>query len=174
MNAARRDEYVDYINSSEWKAVRLKAFAHYGKKCTKCGSENLLHVHHNTYKNFKHEEIKDLNVLCEVCHMTLHDRIKKRTVIKKGALKVITQPKKKNKHKNKKQKHKKPVLKVVVDNSTIMEKNKKAYDEMLARKIAGLEKPIINKPYKPKKPKKSKIIEYVKPKTWLDVIQESL
>lgn len=180
MNAARREEYVSYINSLEWKAVRLKAFAHYGKKCTKCGSTNLLHVHHNTYKNFKHEEIEDLNILCEACHMALHNKIKNRNVLKPGALKVNKTPKNK-KNKNKKNKHKKinnkpkSIFKPVkAEQLSIEEKNKKAYDDMLARKLAGLEKPITNKQSKPKKPKKSKVVERVKTKTWLDLIQDNM
>lgn len=180
MNAARREEYVSYINSPKWKAVRLKAFAYYGKKCTKCGSTNLLHVHHNTYKNFKHEEIEDLNILCEACHMALHNKIKNRNVLKTGALKVNKTPKKK-KSKNKKNKRNKinnkpkSIFKPVkAEQLSVEEKNKKAYDEMLARKLAGLEKPIIDKPNKPKTPKKSKVVECVKPKTWLDFIQDSM
>lgn len=74
----KRIEYEEYIHSAEWQEVRLKAFEHYGRKCMECGSEGILHVHHNNYKNFKHERIKDLRILCEECHVKVHDIIKER------------------------------------------------------------------------------------------------
>lgn len=50
-----------------------------------------------------------------------------------------------------------------------VESNKKAYDEMLLRKAAGLEKPIVDKLKKPKIK-----VEPIKVKTWLDVIQDGI
>lgn len=51
--------------------------------------------------------MKDLNVLCEVCHMALHDRIKSRKTLKLGntVAKKVKQPKTKHNKKNNHQKH---------------------------------------------------------------------
>jgi len=230
ISTAKRLDYIEYINSVEWKAVRQRAFQHYGKKCTKCGSETLLHVHHNTYKNFKNEQMKDLNVLCEVCHMALHDRIKKVTIVRLNKkLKSIDKktnkkPKKsKNRKQNDNQKPKinkpKTMLEVIESikqhnaNKALKQRekekrkreeqlkkpkeikqpkpakhsknpkkeqihagidtpNQRGYKETQSEAVQVLEK---EKPKKHKKPKKSKISnEYVKVKTWLDIIQEEM
>lgn len=201
ISTAKRLDYTNYINSAEWQAVRLKAFEHYGKKCTKCGSENLLHVHHNTYKNFKHEKMKDLNVLCKECHMALHDRINKRKVIRLGKTvmkKESKKAKKKQSKQNNKQKHtknkpQKTMAEIVLSleqqqkNAEIKRLNKVKKQSKCQVHIGigtpsqrgyikpseepvKIEKPKINKPKKPKKSTN----EYVRVKTWLDVIQESM
>lgn len=193
---SRKERYIEYINSSEWKLKREEAFKYYGKKCSQCGSEKLLHVHHNTYKNFRHEEMKDLNVLCEVCHMALHDRINKRKMNKLGKNVVKKEPNKNNKSKKKKTKNKpvKTMAEIVLTleqqqkNAEIrrLHKDKKEsrgqihigigtpsqrqYKETNPLPVEVVKKP---KTHKPKKTKKSKITnEYVKVKTWLDVIQD--
>lgn len=70
----RRQEYENYIKSPEWRAFREKAFAYYGRECGSCGSRYSLHVHHKHYKNIFHEEIADVMILCEPCHMKVHNR----------------------------------------------------------------------------------------------------
>lgn len=70
----RKDRYNEYLKSKEWAIFRQKAFEHYGRACTKCGSKNNLHVHHETYKNIFKEEIEDVTILCEPCHEEVHGR----------------------------------------------------------------------------------------------------
>lgn len=70
----RRQEYENHIKSPEWRAFREKAFEYYGRECGSCGSRHNLHVHHKHYKNIFHEEIADVMILCEPCHMEVHKR----------------------------------------------------------------------------------------------------
>lgn len=101
----RKADYHEYLRSEQWQAVRLKAFEHYGRKCLTCGKTENLHVHHNSYKNFKNESLKDVRVLCEKCHDEVHAKIKNRQAIsqsqkeakKKNAIKEVLQYKKNKK-----------------------------------------------------------------------------
>lgn len=68
------DEYNKYLLSPEWRLFRQKAFKHYGKICIKCGSKKYLQVHHLHYKNLFHEKLEDVLILCEPCHMKVHNR----------------------------------------------------------------------------------------------------
>lgn len=74
---SRKEDYDEYINSKEWRKFREKAFAALGRICSKCGSTNNLHVHHLHYMTFKRETIQDVAILCEPCHMDVHDPKKK-------------------------------------------------------------------------------------------------
>lgn len=67
-------EYVAYINSIAWKQKREEAFAHHGRKCSKCPMETNLHVHHITYDNLFNEKMDDLSILCKTCHQKEHGR----------------------------------------------------------------------------------------------------
>jgi 5-methylcytosine-specific restriction endonuclease McrA len=71
----RRKAYEQYISHSKvWKSKRKQAFKLYGRKCDTCGAKKNLHVHHKTYANLFNEKMEDLQILCEPCHMKLHDR----------------------------------------------------------------------------------------------------
>jgi 5-methylcytosine-specific restriction endonuclease McrA len=70
----RRMEYQEYLNSEHWKEIRLKALERAGNRCQLCSSKINLNVHHNTYKNKGHEDLKDLVVLCKECHAKFHDK----------------------------------------------------------------------------------------------------
>ena len=70
-------EYNEYMNSPQWAAKRLKVLKRDGHKCTNCGAEFNLHIHHLTYIRFTHENLKDLTTLCYVCHKAIHPDIKK-------------------------------------------------------------------------------------------------
>ena len=60
--------YNRYIGSKEWKKKREMAFAHYGRRCSLCGTTRRLRVHHIHYRNFEREDVRDLTVLCEKHH----------------------------------------------------------------------------------------------------------
>lgn len=67
-------DYESYIQSDEWiesSARRSKLITTEGK-CECCGSNNGTHVHHITYGNLGKESVKDLSVLCPVCHEYTH------------------------------------------------------------------------------------------------------
>jgi Asp-tRNA(Asn)/Glu-tRNA(Gln) amidotransferase C subunit len=66
--------YAEYLQSRQWKAFRLKAIRYHGKSCMMCGIKEVpyFHVHHLTYERLGCEKIKDVVVLCEVCHNEVH------------------------------------------------------------------------------------------------------
>lgn len=70
----------DEANYSAYKVreLRGKAFRWYGKKCAKCGKHNGKKadyvVHHRHYRTFGKETRDDVVVLCEPCHVDLHNR----------------------------------------------------------------------------------------------------
>ena len=66
-----REAYAAYINSSRWKARRLRFIASAGARCA-CGSSKRLHVHHVTYERFTRELDADLRVVCHSCHEMIH------------------------------------------------------------------------------------------------------
>ena len=68
-----KEEYKEYLNSDHWKSIRLKALDRAGHKCQLCSSKECLNVHHNTYINRGHEDLKDLVVLCRECHKKFHN-----------------------------------------------------------------------------------------------------
>lgn len=62
-----------YINSKEWRKKRIETFLKKWKKCMKCWSEKLIHVHHATYERIWNENIEtDLFPLCRRCHEFFH------------------------------------------------------------------------------------------------------
>jgi len=67
----KNKEYTAYINSKAWREKRKEKLS-IQNVCEICGSEENLHIHHNNYKNFKNEQMKDLNVVCEKCHSDIH------------------------------------------------------------------------------------------------------
>lgn len=69
----RRVNYYEYINSDEWKQKRNDALERANNKCSECGSEHDLHVHHLTYKRLGRELPEDLQVLCADCHAIVHE-----------------------------------------------------------------------------------------------------
>lgn len=64
-------EYDEYIHSKEWRVKRKEKLS-VQSCCEMCGSKDNLHVHHNSYENFKNEKMEDLNVLCAKCHAEIH------------------------------------------------------------------------------------------------------
>jgi 5-methylcytosine-specific restriction endonuclease McrA len=67
-------EYIAYLKSPEWSALRTRLFAERGNKCACCGKSKDLRLHHKTYVRLYDEMDSDLEVLCEDCHDGLHAR----------------------------------------------------------------------------------------------------
>lgn len=76
-------DYQEYLQSSQWKEFRKKAFEHYGRRCSKCGTEKDLQVHHKTYVNIFNELLDDVMILCRTHHEEIHNIKPKKTKIKK-------------------------------------------------------------------------------------------
>jgi len=95
-------KYEAYINSAEWKELKIDLLQERGCKCERCGAKRTptrLQVHHKTYERLYNELATDLVLLCGKCHMDAHGLIKPK-------------PKKQPKTKVKKVKAKKPKKKV--------------------------------------------------------------
>lgn len=65
-------KYNNYIRSKKWKVfannIKLKS----NNKCTFCGSEKRLAVHHHNYVNLYNETEKDVVCVCGQCHLKIH------------------------------------------------------------------------------------------------------
>ena len=64
------EEYVDYIQSNEWRQRCRNLIRKRGRRCEKCGGNGkVLEVHHLTYERLGHERDEDLEVVCRGrCH----------------------------------------------------------------------------------------------------------
>jgi 5-methylcytosine-specific restriction endonuclease McrA len=72
-----KKKYNKYMHSKAWRRKRKEAFAYHGSECAFCGAKHNLHIHHKSYKSLFNENMDDLMVLCEPCHMKVHKRPKK-------------------------------------------------------------------------------------------------
>lgn len=69
-----RSGYQAYMRSPEWRSRRAAALSFYGARCSRCWATERLDVHHRTYRNFGHEPLMDLEILCRPCHRRVHGR----------------------------------------------------------------------------------------------------
>lgn len=76
MNRMTREEYMAYMKSPEWKAIRAERLKLDDSTCQHCGACYVpLQIHHITYKRLGEERLEDLISLCETCHKKEHERI---------------------------------------------------------------------------------------------------
>lgn len=73
-----RTDYSEMLKSPLWQKRRLQMLEKAGWKCELCQrKEKTLHVHHLIYRAghlaWEYED-KELVVLCECCHETVHER----------------------------------------------------------------------------------------------------
>jgi len=64
-------DYLEYINSPEWREKAEAAKKRAGYRCQVCNrprSEVQLDAHHRTYERLGHEDDGDITVLCRRCH----------------------------------------------------------------------------------------------------------
>lgn len=67
--------YNEYINSAKWFGFRRSLIKIRGHKCEKCGdTPKVIHAHHLTYENFKHEKPEDILLVCVPCHEIIHNK----------------------------------------------------------------------------------------------------
>jgi len=70
------EEYINYINSSEWKEKRGRIIDERGQRCEKCGCEkpiSELNLHYKNYDmEYGKESDEDLLLICVDCHKELH------------------------------------------------------------------------------------------------------
>ena len=68
-----RKKYWAYINSQEWYNKREEVFCDRWRQCEKCWNQANLQIHHWTYIRLGNELLTDLFVLCDSCHVALHE-----------------------------------------------------------------------------------------------------
>jgi 5-methylcytosine-specific restriction endonuclease McrA len=68
-------EYLDYLDSPEWRARKFEIINQRGPRCQRCGKTYLamcagefLSLHHKTYARLGKELAEDLELLCNACH----------------------------------------------------------------------------------------------------------
>lgn len=66
-----REGYAQYLRSEHWADVKARQPK---TPCRLCGSEENLHLHHQTYESLGNEAPDDLAWLCRPCHKSLHKR----------------------------------------------------------------------------------------------------
>lgn len=96
--------YEEYMITKHWEKLRSKYFKRHSRICAKCGSRELVQLHHITYRRLGEEKPTDLIPLCKNCHHELHNKAheegvnpgRKATNMFLG----ITPPPKKEKEKN--------------------------------------------------------------------------
>lgn len=79
-----------YIRSSQLEAsdYRIKAFAHYPNHCEVCGEEEGRLIVHHRDKNRFNDDVENLQILCNRCHLEAHaDDRKTRGLISEAAIK---------------------------------------------------------------------------------------
>ena len=69
--------YQRYIQSKTWKDKAKKARKRAGYRCKRCGrylkhAQNLLNLHHKTYRNLGAEKRGETILLCNACHRAEH------------------------------------------------------------------------------------------------------
>lgn len=69
-------DYVEYLQSPEWKIKRQVALERDGHRCKLCVGTMDLQVHHASYKRIgTPQEVNDLVTLCGTCHAKFHGKV---------------------------------------------------------------------------------------------------
>lgn len=68
-------KYEKYLHTSEWNLIKHKVLYRDSYKCTKCGSNILVNVHHLNYDHIfkEYDYLSDLTTLCKKCHQKIHN-----------------------------------------------------------------------------------------------------
>jgi hypothetical protein len=64
-----------YLQSKEWKELKLFRLKIAQHKCECCGSTYYLQLHHITYIRLTKEKIGDVAILCKICHQKIHYKL---------------------------------------------------------------------------------------------------
>lgn len=66
------NQYREYLTSKKWEWYKKAIHYIYNNECYICGSTEKLHVHHKTYDRIYHEDLDDLVLVCDFCHVRIH------------------------------------------------------------------------------------------------------
>ena len=67
-----QSKYYEYLKSKEWYKKTQECKRLSDNRCSRCGSDRALEVHHITYVNLYNENQNDLECLCHLCHAIEH------------------------------------------------------------------------------------------------------
>ena len=70
--ANNRQDYLDYLDSKEWKEKKAIRFFLDKETCQECGKKlefKQSHCHHKSYNWLYEEPLEDLETLCRYCHI---------------------------------------------------------------------------------------------------------
>ena|SRR4030067_1418798 len=92
--------YVEYLKSEHWKETRRRFFERsqrvlmmrrkYGRiVCEFCKKFGKFNLHHKTYERLGRERTTDLIILCDDCHLEVHEIAKMEKLGLKAATKRI-------------------------------------------------------------------------------------
>lgn len=70
----KTNKYRKYLHSYKWMKIKNR-IKRERKTCEKCGSNNMLEIHHIHYDNIFNEKDEDLMLLCKKCHAKEHKKI---------------------------------------------------------------------------------------------------
>jgi hypothetical protein len=67
-------DYNCFLKSKYWQRIKKIILKRDNYKCTVCGADKNLQIHHSTYKYHlaEHKHLNTLLTLCEKCHYGLH------------------------------------------------------------------------------------------------------
>lgn len=65
-------EYREYLQTPHWQKIKVLMYKKHHGCCQNCGRKTTLDVHHLTYENIGHENLKQLKLLCRDCHYRMH------------------------------------------------------------------------------------------------------
>jgi replicative DNA helicase len=71
------DTYHEYLQSDQWKSIRLLALKRAGHRCQVCNNPEHLDAHHRTYERLGAEHLDDVTILCGNCHDLFTERSKR-------------------------------------------------------------------------------------------------
>ena len=69
-----KTDYKAYLETRHWNKKRHEAIKFHEGKCSECGMDRYLQVHHLNYDSLGNEAMSDLLVLCRDCHSLLHEK----------------------------------------------------------------------------------------------------
>ena len=76
-------EYIQYLQSQEWRIKKELVLTRENNTCQKCGSTSNLQIHHWTYYRLYREDLNDLYCLCSRCHNFFHKKWWMRDILNK-------------------------------------------------------------------------------------------
>jgi 5-methylcytosine-specific restriction endonuclease McrA len=75
LSAYYATHYKEYLETPHWKKLRALALKEANYQCALCPSTKSLEAHHKIYAHLGQETLKDIVVLCSLCHSIHHDKV---------------------------------------------------------------------------------------------------